>query len=126
MAESFDLWAIVEVMGHKRFSGHVSEQSIGGASFIRVDVPATKRAAAFTKLLGAASIYCISPCSEEIAKADAESNVGNPLSELSLPLEMREDMAAGRKLRTVSHGQRKLTFDSPEDDDGPYDDDEEY
>ena len=70
--KTFDEWAIVEVMGHKQFAGHVTEQALGGASFVRVDVPEVKvgetrhhgeeTLPAFTKLLGAGSIYAISPC----------------------------------------------------------------
>jgi len=38
-SKTFESWAIVEVMGHRQFAGYVSEQAIGGASFVRVDVP---------------------------------------------------------------------------------------
>lgn len=71
----FESWAIVEVMGHRQFAGFVSEQAIGGASFVRVDVPEVKAGEdvlpGFTKLLGAGSIYAISPCTEETARAYA-------------------------------------------------------
>ena len=73
--KTFECWAIVEVMGHRQFAGFVSEQAIGGASFVRVDVPAVQvdgeQLPAFTKLLGAGSIYAISPCTEDTAKAFA-------------------------------------------------------
>lgn len=62
-ATKFESWAVVEVMGHQTFAGFVSEQTIGGASFVRVDVPAIHSAddpreacAAFTKLFGGGSI----------------------------------------------------------------------
>lgn len=118
--DRFESWAIVEVMGHKRFSGHVSEQSIGGTSFVRVDVPETKRGPAFTKLLGAGSIYCISPVSEEIARADAETNYSHPLQELNLPDEMRTAMREGRKLIGVKSSESnddELFDDDLENDD---------
>jgi len=74
-AKTFESWAIVEVMGHRQFAGFVTEQAIGGASFVRVDVPAVdcdgEPLPAFTKLLGAGSIYAISPCTEETARAFA-------------------------------------------------------
>lgn len=74
----FEQWCVVEIMGHKRFAGFVSEQSLGGTSFVRVDVPevTTKdgtKLAAFSKLFGAGSIYCLSPCTEETARAFAAS-----------------------------------------------------
>jgi hypothetical protein len=76
--KTFDEWAVVEIMGHKRFAGHVTEQAVGGASFVRVDVPEITLPTGdvlqpFTKLFGASSIYCISPCTEETAKAFAAS-----------------------------------------------------
>ena len=66
-AEAFQSWAIVEVMGHSTFAGYVTEQVIGGTTFVRVDVPAVGKEPAFTKLLGAASIYAITPVAEEVA-----------------------------------------------------------
>jgi hypothetical protein len=76
-AEKFEQWCVVEIMGHKKFAGFVSEQSIGGTSFVRVDVPevivSDRTLPAFSKLFGAASIYCLSPCTEETARAFAAS-----------------------------------------------------
>ena len=73
--KSFETWAVIEVMGHKRLAGFVTEQTVAGAAFVRVDVPAVLNAdttvelPAFTKLLGAGSIYAITPCTEETARA---------------------------------------------------------
>lgn len=86
-SQSFNTWAIVEVMGHKRFAGYVTEQVFGSAALIRVDVPATEQpprrgylpngdygtlpartTAEYSKLIGVSSIYCITPCTEEVAR----------------------------------------------------------
>ena len=96
--ESFSSWAIVEVMGHSRYAGHVTEQAIAGASFVRVDVPATDKQAAFTKLLGASSIFCITPCDEEVARVAAAHSCTRPLVGVVLPEEMRRAIDAGRRL----------------------------
>lgn len=87
MSEVFETWAIVEVMGHRQFAGFVSEQSIGGSSFVRIDVPANEQYGlhAFTKLLGAGSIYAISPCTEETARAFAAQSRSKSFSEYEAP-----------------------------------------
>lgn len=88
--EKFAEWSIVEVMGHKRFAGYVTEQSIGGVSFVRVDVPQIEHSIegtlpAFTKLFGAASIYCISPCTEQTARAFASQLRSESFSRYEAP-----------------------------------------
>ncbi len=35
----FETWAILELMGHRRLAGFVTEQEIGGANLLRIDVP---------------------------------------------------------------------------------------
>lgn len=82
--KGLETWAIVEVMGHKRFAGFVTEQTFGSAALIRVDVPETEQdvrtadgpakrtTQAYSKLIGVGSIYCITPCTEAVAKLAAQ------------------------------------------------------
>ena len=72
-------FANVEVMGHRRFAGKVSEQVIAGHGFVRVDVPAVGDRMAFTKLIGPSSIYAITPVSEEVAKQLAAQYCERPV-----------------------------------------------
>lgn len=71
-----ETWAVVEIMGHKKYAGYVSEQVLGSAVLVRVDVPETDQGSVFTKpyskLIGVGSIYCITPCIEEIARRAAQ------------------------------------------------------
>ncbi len=88
--EKFDEWAVVEIMGHKKFAGHVTEHAMGGASFVRIDVPEItldngQKLAAFTKLFGTGSVYCISPCTEETAKAFAARFMAESFSRFEAP-----------------------------------------
>lgn len=80
MTEAFESFCIVELFGHQKIAGKVSEQVIGGQSFVRVDVPATKRSAAFTRMFGAGAIYSITPVSEELAQKAAESIFVEPVT----------------------------------------------
>lgn len=68
----FAVWAIVEVMGHQRFAGRVTEEVIAGHPQLRVDIPATAKWPEHTKYFGGGSIYALHPCSEEIARQAAE------------------------------------------------------
>jgi hypothetical protein len=44
----FRTWAVVELFGHVTLAGEVSEQTLGGSAFIRLDVPEVNGQSAFT------------------------------------------------------------------------------
>lgn len=88
--EKFDCWALVEVMGHSRYAGRVTEQAVGGCNFVRVDVPAFEDHPAFTKLLGSASIFAITPVTEDIARGMAKQFRNKPVSVYDLPSAMSQ------------------------------------
>jgi hypothetical protein len=67
MEEKFEQWCLVELYGHNRIVGKVTEATIGGCSFVRVDVPETENQKAFTRYFGNASIYSLNPISKEVA-----------------------------------------------------------
>ena len=68
-SEKLAAWAIVELFGHTRIAGHVSEYVLGGSSFVRIDVPEVGDTPAFTRLYGAGAIYSITFTDEETARA---------------------------------------------------------
>ncbi|MGB0888749.1 MAG: hypothetical protein ACPGWS_00570 [Solirubrobacterales bacterium] len=68
---SFRQWAVVEVMGHRRFAGFVTVETIAGP-MVRVDVPAVEGRLGFTKMLSPQSIYAITPTTEAIARRAAK------------------------------------------------------
>lgn len=77
------VWAIVELMGHQRIAGQLSEHNIGG-SFLRVDVPAVNGRQGFTKLYGQSAIYAISFVDEDTALAAAEHMQAVPVTPYSV------------------------------------------
>ena len=81
----FDQWCIVELFGHVTLAGRVTEQTIGGCAFIRLDVPEVDGQAAFTKLLGQGAIYSITPVSEEVAQHAISHIRARPVSVYYLP-----------------------------------------
>jgi len=86
---TFRSWCIVEIMGHQRYAGLVTEEALGGTNFVRIDVPEVGEVPAFTKLFGAGSIYAITPCSEETARRAAASFCKVPFYEFSAPAPAR-------------------------------------
>lgn len=101
--EKFDCWALVEVMGHQRYAGRVTEQAVGGCNFVRIDVPAFEGSPAFTKLLGQASIFSITPMTEDIARGMAQQFRARPIHMYDLPFPFAQ--------RNLAYGD-----DDPEDD----------
>jgi hypothetical protein len=69
--QKFEIPAIVELFGHGRIAGLVTEQQIAGAGFIRVDVPETKDQKAFTRFLNPSAIYALNPVTPEVMMAMA-------------------------------------------------------
>lgn len=66
--QKLKLWAVVELFGHNKLAGMVTEQNVGSSSFVRVDVPETEQSPAFTRLLNPSAIYAINPVTEEVAR----------------------------------------------------------
>ncbi len=83
--EGFTAWAIIELFGRQQIAGMVSEQSIGGASFVRVDVPEVDSQPAYTKLYGSGAIYCLTPVDEALARRAAQAMRVRPVQAYSLP-----------------------------------------
>jgi len=72
----FTGWAIVELFGHKKLAGYVSSQVVAGGSMVRIDVPETPAdrqpaTQQYTKLVGVAAIYGITPVDQEVARRAA-------------------------------------------------------
>jgi len=142
----FEGWAILELMGHRRLAGRLTEALVAGAAFIRIDVPgdceggdsarscpqhgtcacpANRLGEAqpginetcplhgtgtnhgepgsewiVTQLYAPAAVYCITPTTEETARAGARAQRPTPVRLLD---------------------QRRQS-DAPEDDDFDFDD----
>lgn len=100
--KKFEAWAIVDLFGHHRVAGKLSEQVIGGQSFIRVDIPelgacgpasSESGIPAFTELYGQGAIYRIAFVDEAAARTVAAQVRERPISEWSLSQTMRDFIA---------------------------------
>jgi hypothetical protein len=96
--EKFEQWCLIEIFGHNRIAGLVTEASLGGGSFIRVDVPEVAlpsgaRIPTFTKFLGPSSIFSITAVSEETARKLAAGMQVQPISTWDIRQVVDEAMA---------------------------------
>ena len=117
---TLDCWCIVELFGHARIAGHVTEEEIAGCGFIRVDVPTLPARGnmpeqqGFTRLFGPSAIYSITPVDEVIATRAAESMRVEPVNVY---------MAMPQLSGGVDWGNAEPDLDDDEDGDDDEDDD---
>ena len=71
--EAYRGWAILELMGHRKLGGAVSQVEQYGTAMVRIDVPAVDGHDSFTQFYGGTAIYCVTPTTEAIAREIAES-----------------------------------------------------
>lgn len=76
-------WALVELFGHQRIVGFVSQQSLGAAALLRVDVPNLLKDGkivrqGFTRYFGPGAIYSITPVDEATVRRMLPSVDGTP------------------------------------------------
>lgn len=80
---TYDGWAILELMGHVRLSGRVTEESHFGVALGRIDIPTADGYT--TQYFGGNSIYRLTPTTEEIARSVALRNQPEPVRPWELP-----------------------------------------
>lgn len=82
----FDMWAVLELMGHRRIGAKVTEQTIAGAGFLRVDVYGLDGDnPVLTQFYPPAAVYCITPTTERLARRMGEHVQPAPVSRYELP-----------------------------------------
>jgi hypothetical protein len=106
MENKFEEWAILELMGHRRLAGKVTESAIGGGSFIRIDMP-MKDGSQSTQFYSPGSIYCITPTTEEIARTMSMAYQPEPVNQWEF-----------KQLQKTSLGHSPDGLDEPGDFDG--------
>jgi len=82
---SFNEWALVELFGHQKIVGKVTEATMAGGAFLRVDVPEFDKHPAFTRFYSPGAIYSINPVTEEVARGLMVNYRHEPVSRFELP-----------------------------------------
>lgn len=78
-------WCILELLGHRRLGGYLTETEIAGSGFLRIDVPGIDGGNSVTQFVTPASVYAITPVTQEMAEAVAKRNQPEPVPRWELP-----------------------------------------
>lgn len=103
--KSFEGWAIVELMGHVRLAGRVLPAPMFGTELLRIDIPDRQGADYTTQFVSGSSLYRLTPCSEEVARAVARDNEVIPVS----PWELRRLEPPKQAMELPSDEERERT-----------------
>lgn len=77
MSETFSAWGIVELMGHQRVAGRLSERALGGGNMLQVDIPQEDDSFR-TVFYGNSAIYAVHVTDEAAARAIAKVSGTRP------------------------------------------------
>jgi hypothetical protein len=112
-------WAIIELYGHRKIGGRITEVVIAGKSFVQVDVP-TKDDGFAPSVYNPNSFFGFHPVSEEIARAFAKRNPFRPVEDYEIGLPNPQRALPGMI------GDHRDIDDDDSDDDGGTDDGIDY
>jgi hypothetical protein len=98
--EQADQWAIVELMGHVRLAGRLTEEEKFGAKMGRLDIPLNE--GFITQYFGGGSVYRITFVSEDVARHVAKQEAPAPVS----PWDFPKVLGPGREREPDLYGPR--------------------
>lgn len=81
----FEAWGLLELFGHQKLAGKLSEQTIGGVHFIRIDVPAIESEPAYTRFFTQGAIYGMTVLTEDTATKLAGYLRAKPVQAYEVP-----------------------------------------
>ena len=94
-------WAILELMGHAKTAGFVTEVERYGVKMGRIDVPDESELGFYTQFFGGSSVYRETPVSEEVARAFVRASQPRPVHTYQLKLAEPQVVEQEPELRLV-------------------------
>ena len=73
--ETLETWAYIEIMGHSRIAGRVSERKMGTQIMLQVDVPKSDEGFSHTEIFSPSAIFSIKPTTEQWCRKFIKVNV---------------------------------------------------
>jgi len=107
-----DVWGVVELMGHVRLAGKVTEEEKFGTKMGRIDIP--QGDGFITQYFGGHSVYRITFVTEEVARHVCKSTSAAPVSVWDFPKQLAESR---HEAEVVRSGEFDVDHDDDRDDD---------
>lgn len=85
-ASNEPVWAIVELMGHVKLAGRLTEEEKFGTKMGRLDIPVEE--GFVTKFFGGSSVYSITFVTEAVARHVAKGNQPEPVRPWDFPKQL--------------------------------------
>lgn len=77
-------WAILELMGHRRLGGYLTEEEIAGRGFLRITIPGENDETYAEQFYSPTAVYAITPTTEAMARAAARQARPEPITRWEL------------------------------------------
>lgn len=106
--KGFEGWCLLELFGHRKLAGHLSEVEIAGAGMLRLDIPNMGLGTYATQYYNPSAVYGVTPTTEETARRLGAVRFDPPVERWELPSAAREP--------AVDHA-REEPFDYEDEDD---------
>ncbi len=113
-APPLDVWAVVELMGHIKLAGKLTEESHCGAVLGRLDIPLDGDKW-LTQFFGGSAVFRITPTDEATARAVAANCAPAPISRYEMPKQLAHKEAPSES----SPGDYDRSDEDHDDDDEP-------
>lgn len=98
-SEVHEIWGVLELMGHVRIAGRISEEEKFGSKIGRIDIP-LEGGEFVTQYFGGGSVYRITIVSEEVARSVAKSHANPiPISAWELPKQIKASVIEENNLQ---------------------------
>lgn len=88
-ADKFASWAFLELMGHRKLAGFVTETEVAGGKFLRIDVTDSD-GKSLSQFYRPEAVYCITPTTETMVRAWTQNNSAAPVHRYELTFEREE------------------------------------
>lgn len=77
--EHIETWAYVEIMGHSKVAGRISERKVGINVMLQIDVPKPDEGFSHSVIYSPSSIFSIQPTTEEWCRKWVKARIEYPV-----------------------------------------------